>query len=135
MKSIRPDPDDSLRAEYKRSDFGELVRGKFGATEVAFAELVKLLLACVGEDQGIRFKSHSVGNYLASHQPGDWTYEMDNGNQVTLRYWITEFRSVEEPISNPPCVMTPQDREELLSLLDKHVRLLRKRVSELNGRS
>jgi len=135
MKSIRPDLVDSLRPEYKRSDFDELVRGKFGGTEVEFAELVKLLLACVGEDQGIQFAPHSVGNYLASHQPGDWTYEMDNANQVTLRYWLSEFRSVEEPISNPPCIMTPQDREELLSLLDKHVRLLTNRVSELNDRS
>lgn len=135
MKSIRPDPDDSLRAEYKRSDFGELVRGKFGATQVEFAELVKLLLTCVGEDQGMRFESHSAGNYLASHQTGDWTYEIDNGNQVNLRHWISEFRSLEEPISNPPCVMTPKEREELLGLLDKHVRLLANRVSELNGRS
>jgi len=135
MKSVRPDLDDSLRAEYKRSDFDEFVSGKFGATQVEFAELVKLLLACVGEDQGIHFESHSVGNYLASHQPGDWTYEMDNGNQVTLRYWIGEFRSVEEPVSNSPCVLTPQNREELLNLLDKHVRLLANRVSELNSRS
>src|SRR4026208_570151 len=29
MKNIKTDSDDLLRAEYKRSDFGELVRGKY----------------------------------------------------------------------------------------------------------
>ncbi len=135
MKKISEEVDDWLRPEYKRSELGELVRGKYAATQVEFAELVKLSITCVGEDEKLHFEHHSPGNYRAGRNAGDWTYEIDNANQITLRYWLSEFRSVEEPISNPPCVMTPQDREELLSLLHKHVRLLANRVSELNDRS
>lgn len=135
MRKISEEVNDWLRPEYKRSELGKLVRGKYAATRVEFAELVKLSITCVGEDEKLHFENHSPGNRCAGHKAGDWTYEIDNGNQITLRYWLGEFRSVEEPISNPPCVMTPQDREELLSLLHKHVRLLANRVSELNDRS
>lgn len=134
MKKISEEVD-WLHPEYKRSELGKLVRGKYAATQVEFAELVKLSITCVGEDEELQFEHHSPGNRRAAHKAGDWTYEIDNGNQITLRYWFGEFRSVEEPISNPPCVTTPQDREELLSLLHKHVRLLANRVSELNDRS
>ena len=34
MKNIRQDLDDALRPEYKRSDFGEMVTGKYSATQV-----------------------------------------------------------------------------------------------------
>lgn len=128
MKSIRQDFDDSLRPEYKRSDFGKMVQGKYATTQLEFAELVHLLLACIGEDEGLTFAHYSVGNYLASHKQGDWTYEIDNGNQITLRYWVNEFRSVEERITNPPCITTPQERLELQHLLVNHVRNLRARA-------
>ena len=130
MKSIKQDSDD-LRREYKRSDFGEFVRGKYALTQLDFAELVSLLVACVGEDEGLRFTHHSIGNNLAGHEFGDWTYEIDNANQITLRYWLNEFRSIEEPISNSAFITTAQERSSLHDLLMKHARLLKDRVGAL----
>lgn len=131
MKNIRREVDDSLRPEYKRTDFGEMVRGKFAVTEIEFSELVHLILACIGEDEGLDFVHYSRGNTLAGHKLGDWTYEIDGANQITLRYWLNEIRSIEEPISNPPCVTTPQERSDLQNLLLTHVRNLKLRVSAL----
>src|SRR5215510_2956137 len=102
MKNIRQDLDDSLRPEYRRSDFGEMVQGKYATTHLDFAELVRLFLTCIGEDEELKFVHRSPSNDLAAHKAGDWTYEIDNANQITLRYWINEFGSIEEPISNPP---------------------------------
>ena len=99
MKNIRQDISDSLRSEYNRSDFGDMVRGKFAESQVEFAELVRILLACIGENEGLTF-THSTG-HLTGHERGDWTYEIDNANQITLRYWASEFASLEERISNP----------------------------------
>jgi len=123
--------DDSLRPEYKRSDFGELVRGKYATTEVEFAQLVQLLLGCIGEDEGVKLMHHSIGNYLADHKPGEWTYEIDNANQVTLRYWRSGFTSVEEVLSNPTTVMTPKDRAELKTALLEGVLNLKTKVAAL----
>lgn len=125
MKSIRQDLDDSLRPEYQRSDFGELVQGKHALTQIEFAELVDLLLACIGEDEGVKFINSSPGNRAAGHKPGDWTYELDNTNQITLRYWVNEFRSIEERVSNPPFATTPQEGSDLQNLILKHVRTLK----------
>lgn len=130
MKNIRHD-DDSLRGEYSRSDFGEMVRGKYAMTQLQFGDLVSLLFACLTADTGLKFIHHSPGNYLADHKPGDWTYEFDNANQITLRYWLSEHRSIEEQISNPPCITTPQERAELQKLLTDHVHALRTRVDAL----
>ena len=130
MKKVSEEPDDWLRAEYERSELGELVRGKYDVSQVEFAELVKLIIACIGEDEGLHFKCHSPDNYLAKHKAGDWTYETDNANQVTLRYWLSEFRSVEEPISNPPIITTSRDRMELQNALQKHVRILKDKVND-----
>lgn len=129
MKNIKPELDDSMRAEYKRSDFGEIVRGKYAATQVDFAELTALLLAVIGEDDGIKFTHHSIGNYLADHRSGEWTYEIDNANQITLRYWLDSLRNVSEEISSPPCVMTPKERSELQSALLEGVKKLKTKVS------
>ncbi len=134
MKKIKPEIDDWLRAEYKRSDFGELVRGKYASRQLEFAHLVKLLLGCLGEDENIQFVHHSRGNYLAGHKLGDWTYEIDNGNQITLRYWVSEFGNIEEPISNPPVIATATERTELQNLLLKHIGSLKAKVIELNDR-
>ena len=131
MKNIRQDLDKSLRPEYRRSDFGEMVRGKFATTQLEFFELVHLLLACIAEDVGLKFNRHSPGNILADHKRGDWTYELDNANQITLRYWLSEFGSIEEPISNPSCVITPQERSDLQNLLLDHVQALKNRVDAL----
>ena len=131
MKNIRQDLDESLRPEYRRSDFGEMVRGKFATTQLEFFELVHLLLACIAEDVGVKFNHHSPGNSLADHKRGDWTYELDNANQITLRYWLSEFGSIEEPISNPSCVITPQERSDLQNLLLDHVQALKNRVDAL----
>ena len=129
MKNIKSELNDWMRPEYKRSDFGELVRGKYAATQVDFAELTALLLACIGEDEGIKFIHHSIGNYLADHHFGDWTYEIDNANQITLRYWLSQFGSIEEAISNPPVVMTPTERTNLHQALVKGVKGLKVKVA------
>ena len=131
MKRIREGADDSLRPEYKRSDFGEMVQGKYATTQVEFAELVRLLLVCIGEDEGLKFIPHSLGNYLANHKPGEWTYEMDNANQITLRYWLNEFRSIDEPISNPSCITTPEERLDLQNFLRKHIQILKEKIRAL----
>ena len=128
MKNLRQDLADSLRPEYRWSDFGEMVRGKFELTQVEFAELVRLLITCIGEDEGLNFVHPSIGNQLADHKVGDWTYEIDNANQITLRHWLNEFRSIEEPITNPPCVTTPEERSDLQKLILHHVRTLKARV-------
>ena len=130
MKNIRQDLDDSMRREYRRSDFGKMVRGKYATTQLELAELVNLLITCIGEDFGLKF-IHSNNNQLANHKRGDWTYELDNDNQITLRYWLNEFGSIEEPISNPPCVTTPQERSDLQSLLLHHVQALKNKVDAL----
>ena len=134
MKKIDVEPEDTLRPEYKRSDFGEIIRGKYATTQVDFHQLVQALLSCIGEDEGLRFVHHSVGNDLAQYKPGEWTYEIDNGNQITLRYWLSEFGSIEELISNPTCVTTPRDRTELQDALDKGVLAIRTKVTELKDR-
>ena len=131
MKNIKQVEDDSLRPEYRRSDFGEMVRGRFATTQVEFSELVHLLLTCIAEDVGLQFTHHSPGNDRADHKRGDWTYELDNANQITLRYWLSEFGSIEEPISNPPCAVTPKERTDLQSLLTTHVQALKRRVDTL----
>ena len=128
MKSLKPNFNDSLRPAYKRSDFGEMIRGKYASTQVEFAELISLLMGCIREDEGLTFTHHSIGNYLAGHQRGDWTYEIDNANQVTLRYWVGEFSNIEEPITNLPCISTNQEITDLKNLIHRHVRALRTRA-------
>lgn len=130
MKNIKQNSND-LRPQYKRSDFRELVRGKHARTQIEFAELVRLLISCVGEDEGLKFTHHSIGNHRAGHKRGDWTYEIDNANQITLRYWLNEFRSLEESIQNPTCITNATERSNLQDLLTKHARLLKESVSML----
>ena len=132
MKNIKADLEDSLRPEYKRSDFGEIILGKYATTQVDFHQLTGALLACIGEDEGMKFTHHSIGNNLANQKPGDWTFEIDNGNQITLRYWQSEFGNVDEAISNPPFVMTPKERSELQNALIEGVRSLKAQVSDHN---
>jgi hypothetical protein len=128
MKNIKPEIHDSLRPEYKRSDFGEFVRG--AVTQVEFAERVSLLLSCIREDEGIEFGHHSIGNYLANQQLGDWTYEIDNGNQVTLRYWLDSLGNIEVKITNPPCIVTAEDNNNLINALTAGVRVLKAKVAD-----
>jgi len=129
MKNIKSELDDWGRPEYKRSDFGEMVRGKYAAAQVDFTELTALLLTVIGEDDGIKFSHHSIGNSLADRHFGDWTYEIDNANQITLRYWLNEFRGIEEAISNPSVVATPKERKDLQQALFKGVSDLRAKVA------
>ena len=130
MKNINHDFDDSLRAEYRRSDFGEMIQGKHATTQIEFAELVRLLLACIGEDEG-GLKFISPENQLTDDKAGDWTYEIDDGNTITLRYWTTDLESIEEPISSACCINTPRERSELQNLLLNHVRNLKGRAGGL----
>nr|AAP58625.1 hypothetical protein [uncultured Acidobacteriota bacterium] len=129
MKNIKSELNDWGRPEYKRSDFGEIVRGKYANTQVDFAELTALLLAVIGEDEAIKFIPHSTDNRIAARKFGDWTYEIDNAIQITLRYWLSEFGSIEEAISSPPIVMTPKDRAELHDALLKGVTRLKTKVA------
>lgn len=131
MKNIRQDDNDTLRPEYQRSDFGEMVRGKYADAQVALPELVRLLLACIGEDVGLKFTDRSPGRYRADHTLGEWTYEFDDTDQITLRYWFDKFSSIKESVSNPTHVTTAQERSNLLNLLLDHVRALRARVDAL----
>ena len=96
-----------------------------------FAELVRLLLACIGEDEGLKFIHHSVDNCRADHKPGDWTYEIDNSNQIILRYWFGEFGNLQEPMSNSSCITTPQERSDLEKLIRQHVQILKAKVCAL----
>ena len=128
MKNLRPNLDDSLRPEYTRSDFGEMVQGKFANTQVDFARLVSVLITCISEDEGLIFIHHSPGNYLAGHKSGEWSYELDNANQITLRYWTGEFTNIAEPISNLPCITTPQERSDLYNLILRHLETLKNKV-------
>jgi hypothetical protein len=131
MKNIEVEPEiDELRPEYKRSDFEQFVRG--AVTEVQFAERVALLLTCIGEDEGVKFSHHSIGNYLADQQSGDWTYEIDNGDQVTLRYWLDSLGSIQVNVTNPPCITTAEDNNNLLSALTTGVRALKAKVADRN---
>lgn len=132
MKNVKKAFDDSLRPEYRRSDFGEMIKGKYATTQVDFAELTHLLVTCIGEEQGLSFLHHSLGNSLAGHKRGDWTYELDNANQITLRYWLTEFRSVAEHMSNQPAITTPEERVDLQNLIATHVGILKTRVDALS---
>ncbi|HKU76432.1 MAG TPA: hypothetical protein VJR02_21150 [Pyrinomonadaceae bacterium] len=131
MKNLKQDNSDSLRPEYRRSDFGNMVRGKYADAQVALPELAQLFLACIGEDAGLKFIYHSHGSNPNGHKPGDWTYECDNANQITLRYWVSEFSSIEEPVSNPTCVTTAQEKSDFHNLLVNHVQALRTRVDAL----
>ena len=133
MKNIKVDPEDSLRPEYKRSDFGELIRGKYAMTRVHFHQLTGVLLTCIGEDEGVKFMHHSIDNYLANQKPGDWTYEIDNANQITLRYWLSEFGNIDETISNPPTVTTSKERTELQDVLLTGVKSLKTKLAALKG--
>ncbi|HKR14889.1 MAG TPA: hypothetical protein VJT15_22690 [Pyrinomonadaceae bacterium] len=128
MKNVRQDFDD-LRPEYQRSDFGEMVKGKHALVDLALAEFVRLLIACIGEDEGLTFTKHLAGNSPAGRKPGDWTYEIDAADRITLRYWLDDLNSIDEPISNPSDVYTPQQRAVLQNLLEKHVRNLKNRVA------
>lgn len=129
MKNIRQDFDE-LRPEYSRSDFGEIIRGKYAVVDLELAEFARLLIPCIGEDEGLKFTKHSGSTSPAGRKSGDWTYEIDTADQITLRYWLSEFSSIEEPISNSPHVNTPQQRTELQALVEKHVRNLRSRAAE-----
>lgn len=131
MKNIKPDPEDTLRQDYSRSDFGEVVRGKYATTQVGFHQLTEALLTCIAEDESLTFEYHSAGNYFAKHAFGDLTYEIDNANQITLRYWLSEFGSLEEPLINPSVIMNPKDRMELQNALLKGVTSLKAKAATL----
>ena len=45
MKNIKSEPEDTLRPEYKRSDFSEMIRGKYATSQVDFHQLTAALLA------------------------------------------------------------------------------------------
>jgi hypothetical protein len=134
MEKAKSELNDWGRPEYKRSDFGEIIRGKYATTQVDFHQLTGVLLTCIGEDEGIQFTHHSVGNHLADHRSGEWTYEIDNANRITLRYWLNEFASIEEIISNPSTVMTPEDRRKLQDALLQGVTSLKTKVAALKDR-
>lgn len=117
-----------LRSEYRRSDFLHFVRG--AGTEIELAERIALLLGCIGEEEHINFSHHSIGNYLAEHQEGDWTYEIDNANQVTLRHWFSSKGSIAVNLTNPPVIITAEDNHNLIEALATGVRTLQTKVKD-----
>jgi hypothetical protein len=132
MKNIEVELEiDELLPEYRRSDFGEFVRG--AVTQVEFAERVALLMACIGEDEGITFRYRSEGNYKDQPDAGDWTYEIGHSdNQITLRYWLGGWDNISEPTSNPPCIFTAEDNNDLINALTTGVRALKAKVADRN---
>lgn len=58
MEKAKSELNDWGRPEYRRSDFGEIIRGKYATTQVDFHQLTGALLACIGEDEGIKFIHH-----------------------------------------------------------------------------
>jgi hypothetical protein len=131
MKKIRQDFEDTMRPEYKRSDFGDFERGRYATAEVEFSKLVEMFLACIGEDEGVSFLHRTTSNDLLLPLTGKWTYEIDNANQVTLRYWVDQSRSLEESFTCQCCISTADERSELQILLEKHVQTLISRVKSL----
>ena len=127
MKNIKRDLDDSLRPEYRRSDFGEMVRGKYATTQVEFTELVRLLIACIGEDENLTISYHPTGNQVTTRKRGDWTYEFDHACQVTLRFWLNDLENLNEAVAIPAPVIASRERLELKDLLLQHVRNLKTR--------
>jgi hypothetical protein len=130
MKNVKQDLDD-LRPEYRRSDFGEMVRGKYAFVELEFASFARAAIVCVGEGEDLRFNPHSQDGNRVRRKRGDWTFEIDDANQIILRYWLNGSASIEEPISNSPNVNNPQLRAELQNLLTIHIRNLKAKVAAL----
>jgi hypothetical protein len=128
MKNLEAESEvDELRSSYSRNDFSKFVRG--AVTQVEFAERVALVLSCIGEDEQVRFAHHSTGNHLANHQAGDWTYEIDNANQVTLHYWLDSVSTIEVSNPNPPNILTAEDNNHLIDSLSQSVRSLKAKVT------
>src|SRR6185503_5691173 len=120
MKNVKQDYDDDLRPEYTRFDFANSVRGKYAYVELDFVSFASAAVVCVGEIEELRFIPHSVGDDRVRRRRGDWTYQIDDANQITLRFWLNTTSSIDEPMSNPPSVNNPQLREELQNLLTTH---------------
>ena len=125
MKNIKQDYDD-LRPEYTRADFAGSVRGKYAYAEFEFAGMARAFVVCIGEEEGLNFTNHFQD---AARQRGDWTYEIDEANQITLRYWLSASDSIDERMSNPASVSNPQLREELQNLLTTHIQTLKTKVA------
>lgn len=79
----------------------------------------------------MRFIDQSRDSSLAGRRPADWTYEIDAGDQITLRYWLTEFTTLSEQLASPPSVTTPAERADLQNLLTRHVKSLKAKVAAL----
>lgn len=133
MKNFRRDID-GLRPEYTRDDFKNAVRGQSAFLRLEIAEFVRIYIACIGEDEHLKFTKHTGDNALSERKRGDWTYEFDAADQITLRYWFDETGSIEESMSNPTFVTTPQERTALQDLLTKHVQTLKSRVTRSSPR-
>jgi hypothetical protein len=128
MKNIKQDYED-LRPEYTRSDFANSVRGKYANAEFEFAGIARALIYCVAELEGLKF-THQAQGGDRHHRRGDWTYEIDDSNRITLRYWASESSSIEEPIpgTNRPFI-TPLESPDLKNLLTQHIRALKAKVA------
>lgn len=130
MKNIEVESEvEELRPEYKRSDFGEFVRG--AVTQVEFAERVGLLMACIGADEEITFRSRSEGNYRDQPDAGEWTFEIGHSdNQITLSHWLSGWDNISEQLSNPPCIFTAEDNNNLINALTAGVKALKAKVAD-----
>ena len=122
MKNFKHDLDDSLRPEYRRSDFGEMIQGKHATAPIDFGELIRILLACIGEDEGLKFVN---ANQRSAHHAHDFTYTIDRTNQITLRYWVNDRECIDERIAAHRSITTPEERAKLQDQLQHHVHTLK----------
>ena len=128
MKNIKQD-DDDLLPEYDRSFFANAVRGKYANAEFEFAGVARALIYCVAELERLRFTDESEVDDC-DRRPGDWTYEIDKANRITLRYWVSKFSTIEEPMAGTnPSSITPKQSEELQKLLTTHIQALKAKVA------
>lgn len=125
MKNFKEDWTDTLRPEYKRSDFGEFTIGKYANIPVDFAEMARLLLVCLGEDEGLHF--HNAAN-LTVPKPGDWTYSFDVPNQMRLSYWIDTHTRIDETVTGPLKVSSPKESANLRDLIHDRFNVIKESI-------
>jgi len=132
MKNVKVESEiDDLRPEYQRSDFGRFVRG--AVTQVEFAERVGLLLTCIGQDEEVSFRSRSEGNLRDQPEAGEWTYEIGHSdNQIVLRRWLGGWDNISEQLSNPACIFTAEDNNNLVNALATGVKNLKAKATDHN---
>lgn len=118
---------DELRPEYKGSDFGKFDRG--AVKKVDFAERVAILLACIGGEEKLTFVPRSFASPLTINVA---TGHMKSIMAIrwTLRYWLSSLHNIEVSMTNPQCIFTAEDNNNLIDALTTGVRTLMAKVAD-----